>query len=1422
MKTIKTTIHQTARLGNLTMKTSSYLPAMRPLAIAVAFALSLGHNAHAQQATPAPKSDERESTELRGRMKDSSQIDKRAAEISLENTLPASSERMLPLPRETYILRGTPRELDVKETVKTIPGSTVPGSITPMTMSSTPRFDSGEDILTPEYRAQLDQIAANVKGRTNLRFRLIGHTDVQRIKPELLPRFPDNYALGMSRAKQVGGYLRDKLGLPETAFTFETRGPDEPVATPREDRKNWPANRRVVVDVFYDDVVAEKITPPVIEKTVTKFDPTECRTLTKPEPVTAGIPFRVSVDGQPVDPTRSQHEADQERCIDVALEKNNLRLQYDNLRLQRSLNVTPFPSAAKIGEPTAFRGWSNYVFFIKKAEVHLFSLNDVKQAVPIAVVPMSESMQTTWTPPAGLPDTIYYKLRVYDAKGNFDETMVMPLAIVKERKPTEDTLPTEKELLAGFGENRIDVQNISIEGGTLTVHGGGIAKGERVGVFGLETPVDDKGNFVMEQIVSRQFNTAEVVVVGVDGKSRVYRRNLELPRSDWFFVGIADLTLGRNTVNGPAELLTNDTQHYNNDLYADGRLAFFTKGKINNKWTLTGAIDTFNQPLRDIFKNFDYKDSRSLFNRIDPNETWPVFGDDSTVVYDAPTQGKAYLRVEDGKSHVMWGNFKEVLGETQLTQFNRALYGASGRYQSEATTNFGERQVKVDAFAADPGTVAAREDFRGTGGSLYYLRHQDLTRGSERVRVEIRDRDSGFVLAVRPLTSGSDYSLDYLQGRVLLTSALSSLADDSQLIRAGALAGNPTFLVVDYEYTPASLSTDSMIYGGRASMWVNDYLKFGITGTKQELTGGDQRMDGVDVTLRKSAGTFAKLEHGRTQGAGVGNQTSIDGGFNFTDQTQSATADTKANASRVEGQVDLKDFGAAGRLGAYWQHRDAGYSAPGQVTDRAIRQIGLQGDVPITPSLGLQLKLDERNEDNGTDTRTASATLGIKLNKNWALSIGGRQDNRTQDPTSTTTSTSTQTASTLGKRTDVGLRLDYTAEKDWGAYVFGQKTASRTDGRLENDRLGLGGKYRLNDKTNLLGEYSGGDGGSGGKLGVEYRFSDRTSTYLNYQLNTDRADDGIGGRNGAMVIGGRSQFSDKLSMFTEHKYSVGPTGGLTHIYGVTLVPKEKWNVSLTAENGYIGREEATAVDRQAAAIKINYTGQNIKGGTGLEWRRDESTTENRRTVIWRNNLTYKVNEDWRVIGRADISDSDSSQGAAFATDFRDINLGFAYRPAKNDRWNTLIRFQYLFDLASPAQLSASSTPVDYAQRSHVAAIDTTYDLTQRWSIGGKYAIRQGDLRLSRDDSAPWFKSRSTLVVLRADYKIVRNWDFLIEGRQLKASESGTRKGYLGALYYHINENVKVGGGYNFADFSDDVTNLSYKSRGPFFNIVGKW
>ena len=40
------------------------------------------------------------------------------------------------------------------------------------------------------------------------------------------------------------------------------------------------------------------------------------------------------------------------------------------------------------------------------------------------------------------------------------------------------------------------------------------------------------------------------------------------------------------------------------------------------------------------------------------------------------------------------------------------------------------------------------------------------------------------------------------------------------------------------------------------------------------------------------------------------------------------------------------------------------------------------------------------------------------------------------------------------------------------------------------------------------------------------------------------------------------------------------------------------------------------------------------------------------------------------------------------------------------------------------------------------------------------------------------------------------------------------------IYRYLGDHFKVGVGYNFTDFSDDLTDLSYSHHGWFFNLVG--
>ena len=126
------------------------------------------------------------------------------------------------------------------------------------------------------------------------------------------------------------------------------------------------------------------------------------------------------------------------------------------------------------------------------------------------------------------------------------------------------------------------------------------------------------------------------------------------------------------------------------------------------------------------------------------------------------------------------------------------------------------------------------------------------------------------------------------------------------------------------------------------------------------------------------------------------------------------------------------------------------------------------------------------------------------------------------------------------------------------------------------------------------------------------------------------------------------------------------------------------------------------------------------------------------------------------------------------------------------------------------------------QRSHILAWEGIYRLNQRWDLGSKVARRVGELRLARNQG-PWFESTVNFASLRARWHVIRKWDAMLEYRWLEQEEADNeRAGYLVTLNRHIADNFKIGIGYNFTDFSDDLTDLDYDHEGWFLNIVGKY
>src|SRR5262249_45042752 len=158
-------------------------------------------------------------------------------------------------------------------------------------------------------------------------------------------------------------------------------------------------------------------------------------------------------------------------------------------------------------------------------------------------------------------------------------------------------------------------------------------------------------DFVAEEILPSGTHTVEVAVLDADGNGSLYLRDLEFPRNDRFFVGMADLTVSKNHISNAERQMEGADAPVDYNSSVDGHLAFYGTQKFNDHWKLTASADSREEPLKDLFSNFFSKSPDSLFRRIDPDYHYPTFGDDSIVEEMAPTMGKFYVRVDHDQDH---------------------------------------------------------------------------------------------------------------------------------------------------------------------------------------------------------------------------------------------------------------------------------------------------------------------------------------------------------------------------------------------------------------------------------------------------------------------------------------------------------------------------------------------------------------------------------------------------------------------------------------------------------------------------------------------------------------------------------------------------------------------------------------------------
>jgi hypothetical protein len=1135
--------------------------------------------------------------------------------------------------------------------------------------------------------------------------------------------------------------------------------------------------------------------------------------------------FSVSVDGQHV--VGTVIPKDLQRKTDLALEAVDIQVKFDGLDVKPILNVSTVSlrQSYSAGEWINFLASNNYPAWIVKSEIRIFRSGPEKSDQALYTVPVSAAGAASWRMPKSAPPHLVYVLRVSNAEGQFDETL--PLTLTCVTKPTITHEFNGEAIAPGYGEDRTAVRNIPVNGGAVTIYGRNVPHGNRVTAFGERVTVDSDNAFVIQRILPPGDHDVNVAVINRE-KTRngfEFTRSITIPVNDWFYVGLADVTVGKTF--GSKNIEAVKPGEYK-DIYSKGRVAFYVKGKIKGQYLLTVAADTGEDQLKNLFKGLDEKDPKQFLRRIDPHDYYPVYGDDSTTIDDAPTRGKFFVRFAEGNNHVQWGNFKTEIKGTELLRNERALYGASGVYKSNGTTNFGEPRFQATVYAAQPGTLPQRDELRGTGGSAYFLKHRDITIGSDTVSIETRDHISSRILSRRTLQHGQDYEFDYVQGLIILRQPLSSTTSSGAIVSA---TDNDNYVVANYEYTPVAHNVGGYAYGGRVQNWFGDHVRVGSTVQSEKTAGADQKLYGTDILLRASNRSFIEAEIANSKGPGFGLSSSADGGLTLSDIASAGLRKKTAQAVRVRAHVGIDEFllnSIKGDLEGYFDRTGSGFSSLGKQVTSTERNLGASVRLALSEKNTMVASFDLHSATDGKHDLTIAAQSDISLDDHWSIT-----------PAITVSDSHRSNGIDSGRRADVGARSTYRFDESRAVFLSGQTTVSRNGTRRANNRVGIGGTTDITEKTALTLESSIGSTGVGGAAKLDFKPTADDHYYFGYALDPDRDDAGSmptdlrGTDLGAIVAGASHAFDNEFAVFTEGNSDLfGQRQSLTQTYGVKYTPDSLWAVGGGIEIGDIWDNTINDVTllknsdfkRKAVSVTVAYhDGDVFDSHLKAEFRNERSkdNTRNLDSYLLQTGLKVKTSDDWRLSADLDAVFSDASSTTRSGK-FVEGSLGYAYRPIGNDRLNALFKYTLLYDLPGADQVSIGGTISGPAQISNILSADVNYDINPLLTIGGKYGFRIGKSKDRAVDSI-WTTSSAYLGVARIDLHVVKNWDALAEARVVWSPETATADfGLLAAVYRQMGDNFKMGVGYNFGHFSDDLRDVGTDQHGVFVNAIGKF
>ena len=1098
-----------------------------------------------------------------------------------------------------------------------------------------------------------------------------------------------------------------------------------------------------------------------------------------------------------------------------------------------TLDVQISPDVVKLGvgvlekEPV-FTFNNNYGKFIKKWIVEV--RDAMGQPIWVGYGIGQPPPEVTWSgiTESGLlikPGIYSYQLKVRDAKDREDWTALKFFEVMTKLDPKgKANYHPEIPPVGDFNLFKDGKQSIPLVAKPVVRVQGKTKPKNKIKINDTPVAVDgENGMFQKEFFVEPGEYNVAISATTPEGETTSFNKKVKVKDSTFFMVALGEEQFGTNWTNGAMEAA--DSEVYRDGFRTEGRAAFFLKGKVKGKFLVKAKYDT--------------SDKRSaLFTNLNPNDYYPIYGDNSTRDYEArDTAQRLFMLVEMDRSYVQWGSFKTEFTDTELATYNRTLSGLKVNFDTVSSTVYGDPKRGFKVFYADSTNKADHNELYATGGSLFYTRNRNIIEGSEKIRVEVRDKIQNMTVTSYDLQEGADYEINYEEGRILLSRPLSSVAAADTLTSTDILDGSPVYLIVDYEYSPDSADPSVKDQGMRGYTWLGDHVRIGATGVMEKRPGSDYDMVGVDAMMKFGRNTKVTAEYARTINQQMQNSISYDGGISYADLSplhgRHTGAQNGAYLIRASSEP-VKNLETTG----YVQGVNPGFSNGYMQDQEGFEKYGVATRYKFTNSLAVRYRFDHNAVMsqlmplNVTETQepfkaleTQTAQIVYDDGKYLAELEYQRRDLDAVDDIGDLTP---DLINQLPFKNGVSGKLGYHFNERLLPYI---KVQTAIGGKSDN-QFGGGVRYEIVNNLFAYLEEMVGPLGDSTYFGFERQHGNGARSYANIR-SIDR---GIGDKTLATAIGNSFALTGKSRLYSEREYSsYQGIDGFADILGYEGKAGDHWDYGAKYERRHLKNAstrllDQAALDSLARANDFNTIGANLAYASGKkfrartywEWRRDADAPKMGQ-IVTRNSLSYQLTEDLGFLSYFNYGNTRQYDPNDTPATFVECSTGFAYRPIKNDKLNLLARYTYLQDLGASQQYNNNDYDgYQFDQSAHILATDIGYDVNRYFGLVEKLAFKHSSVHASVGDTVA---VNTFLSVNRINFHVTRKWDVALEYRVLMQAEAldTLKQGALVEVDREFYEYVRLGVGYNFTDFSDDLRDSnSSRSQGPFVRMTGKF